>query len=155
MIVGIYDPTSAHLRLLPGLFHASRLPLSITVMALSVLCQLPLGLLITCLIGVEARPKALHKRDPNYDVLGGANFPDPGIIDVSGTSYVFGTVDGAGHNVPMVSNSDFSNAGGWSAITDAFPGTDVPAMGDGGWAAQMTTWAPDVNQLVCDAVAVD
>lgn len=117
-------------------------------MVLSVLCQLPLGLLLTCILGAEARPKHLQKRDPNYNVLSGANFPDPSIIDVSGISYVFGTVDGAGHNVPLVCNSDFSNAGGWSAIIDAFPGTDVPAMGDGGWATQMSTWAPDVNQLV-------
>lgn len=118
-------------------------------MVLSVLCQLPLGLLLTCILGADALPKQLHKRDPSYDVLGNdANFPDPSIVDVDGTSYVFGTVDGAGHNVPMVSNADFTNAGGWSAITDAFPGTDVPAMGDGGWATQMSTWAPDVNQLV-------
>lgn len=117
-------------------------------MVLSIFCQLPFGLLLSCALGVDGRPGHLHKRDPSYDVLRGANFPDPSILDVYGTSYVFGTVDGAGHNVPMSSNPDFSNAGGWSEITDAFPGTDVPAMGSGGWAAQMTTWAPDVVQLV-------
>ena len=81
-------------------------------------------------------------------MLNGANFPDPSILDVDGVSYVFGTVDGAGRNVPLTSNADFSNAGGWSAISEAFPQDDVPAVGAGGWAAQYTTWAPDVNQLV-------
>lgn len=113
----------------------------------SILRQLPLALLLFDVL-TSAAPSRLRKRDPEYDVLNGANFPDPSIIVVGGISYVFGTVDGAGHNVPMVSNSDFSNAGGWSAITDAFPDADVPAMGSGGWAAQMTTWAPDVNKLV-------
>lgn len=111
------------------------------------LCQLPIGLLLSCLSSAEARPSRLQRRDPSYNVLSGANFPDPSLLEVDGTAYVFGTVDGAGHNVPLTSNSDFSNTGGWSEITDAFPDTDVPAMGSGGWAAASTTWAPDVNQL--------
>ena len=109
------------------------------------LMQLPLGLLLASL--VAARPGRLSKRDPNYDVLGGANYPDPSIWIENGVAYTFATVDGAGRNVPMSSNPDFSNAAGWSAITEAFPQDDVPAVGSGGWAAPYTTWAPDVQQL--------
>ena len=98
--------------------------------------------------GVEARPNHFQTRGVEYNVLNGSNFPDPSVITVGSTTYVFGTNDGAGHNVPVTSNRNFGNATGWSAITDAFPSTNVPAMGAGGWAAQLTTWAPDVNQLV-------
>ncbi|KAF2170694.1 glycoside hydrolase family 43 protein [Zasmidium cellare ATCC 36951] len=89
----------------------------------------------------------LGKRDPNTDVLGGANFPDPTIINVEGTSYAFGTVDGQGHQVPVVSNPDFNNPSGWSSISDSFPSEGVPAFGPNGWAAPDTVWAPDVVRL--------
>ena len=83
-----------------------------------------------------------------YNVLNGANFPDPNILNVGGVNYAFATNDGAGHNIPVTSNPRFNDAGGWSEITDAFPSDGVPAFGDGGWAVEGTTWAPDVNQLV-------
>lgn len=89
----------------------------------------------------------LRKRDPNTDVLGGANFPDPTIINIGGTSYVFGTVDGNGHQVPVASNPDFNDPSGWSAISDSFPSEGVPAFGPNGWAAPNTIWAPDVVRL--------
>ena len=107
-------------------------------MLLSINLTLPLTLLLSSLVGAA----------PNYDVLGGANFPDPSIINVDGVSYAFGTPDGAGHNIPMTSNPDFSDASGWSEIIDAFPPEGVPAFGDGGWAIAGTNWAPDVNRLV-------
>ena len=114
----------------------------------SFLSQLQLGLLLAYLTDASAlRYHHLTKRDPSENVLGGANFPDPSIINVDGTSYAFSTTS-AGLGIPMVSNPDFSDASGWSAITDAFPSTDVPAFGDGGWAVPTTSWAPDVNQLV-------
>lgn len=129
------------------------LPFILTATMLwSNICQLPLGLLLTCLSSSSASAimsrGPIVKRDPEYNVLGGVNFPDPSIWEVDGVSYVFGTVDGNGHNVPMTSNSDFTDASGWSAITDAFPQEDVPAVGSGGWAVANTAWAPDVNQLV-------
>jgi hypothetical protein len=120
-------------------------------MLLSSACKLPLGLLSICVLGSDARPSRLLKRDNNINVLNGANFPDPSIIDYNGVSYVFGTVDGAGHNVPLTSNANFDDASSWSAITDAFPCANVPAFGSGGWAQANTTWAPDVNQLVSPA----
>lgn len=83
----------------------------------------------------------------NYDVLNGHNFPDPCIINVGGVSYAFGTSDGAGNSIPMTSNSDFSNAAGWAAVSDAFPYTNVPAFGSNGWAAPYSAWAPDVNHF--------
>lgn len=82
------------------------------------------------------------------DVLNGANFPDPSLLSVNGRTYVFGTVDGSGHNIPVTSNANFNNPADWSAITDAFPTANVPAFGDNGWAVAGTTWAPDVNHLV-------
>lgn len=117
-------------------------------MLLSTACQLALGLLSFCIFAVDARPSQLSKRDNNVNVLNGANFPDPSILAVDGTYYVFGTADGAGHDVPLTSNSDFNNAGGWSAVSDAFPSDGVPAMGGGGWATPGSIWAPDANQLV-------
>ena len=84
-----------------------------------------------------------------YDVLGNnANFPDPSIVVVGGVNYAFATNDGNGHNIPVTSNKHFNRPAGWSEITDAFPADGVPAFGDGGWAVEGTTWAPDVNQLV-------
>ena len=85
-----------------------------------------------------------------YDVLGNStNFPDPSIVNVKGVSYVFATNDGNGHNIPVTSNPHFNDPSGWSEIKDAFPTDGVPAFGDGGWAVEGTTWAPDVNHLVC------
>ncbi|KAK3697623.1 hypothetical protein LTR37_017361 [Vermiconidia calcicola] len=85
--------------------------------------------------------------DPKYNVLDGANFPDPSIVKVHGKSYAFATNDGAGHNIPVTSNPRFRKASGWSEITDAFPTKGVPAFQEGGWAVEGTTWAPDVNHL--------
>lgn len=114
---------------------------------ISTLYQLPLGLLSLSYLVAATPTAALHKRDPTQDVLHGSNFPDPCIIDVDGTSYAFGTVDGAGHSVPVASNPDFGDTGGWSGLSDAFPPDNVPAFAS--WAAPNTVWAPDVNQLVC------
>lgn len=84
----------------------------------------------------------------HFDVLNGANFPDPSIIRSNKVWYAFATNDGAGHNIPVTSNAGkFNDASGWSAITDAFPLDNVPAFGDSGWAVAGTTWAPDVNHL--------
>ncbi|KAF2720213.1 glycoside hydrolase family 43 protein, partial [Polychaeton citri CBS 116435] len=82
---------------------------------------------------------------PSIDVLGGINFPDPGLFQDNGVSYAFGTVDGAGNNVPVVSNGDFSNTGGWSGKSEAFPAGNEPS-----WAKQYTSWAPDVVQVDFD-----
>lgn len=115
----------------------------------SILRYFTLGLLLPSL--TSAKPilqERLSKRAPSYDVLGGANFPDPSIINVDGLTYAFGTVDGAGHSVPYTSNPDFNNPSGWSRIRDSFPSAGVPAFGNNGWAAVDTIWAPDVNRLV-------
>ena len=120
-------------------------------MLLSHFCQLPLVLLLSCLGEASTLPQQRSlKTEPDYNVLDGSNFPDPSILKVDGISYVFGTVDGAGHNIPMVSNRHYDHASGWSAITDAFPVTAVPAFGSDGWAEPLTSWAPDVQQLVSD-----
>lgn len=114
-----------------------------------------LGLLLPCLI--TAKPvrlnERLSKRAPSYDVLGGANFPDPSIINVDGLTYAFGTGDGAGNSVPYTTNADFNNPSSWSQVRDSFPSAGVPAFGGSGWAAVDTIWAPDVNRLVCTTTA--
>lgn len=92
---------------------------------------------------VEAWPTShLSKRAPRTDVLGGANFPDPTLLDEGGKTYAFGTVDGAGHQVPVTSSDDFNS---WSSISDSFPSAGVPAFSS--WAAPNTVWAPDINKL--------
>lgn len=63
-----------------------------------------------------------------YNVLNGADFPDPSIIYANGISYAFSTIDGD-TNVPIIHNDSFDNASGWSGITDAFPVDNVPAFG--------------------------
>ncbi|KAH9845201.1 glycoside hydrolase family 43 protein [Teratosphaeria destructans] len=113
-------------------------------MLLSQLCQLPVGLLAACILGAEAEYARLdggHVNATNIDVLDGHNFPDPAIVNVGSVSYVFGTSDGVGNAIPMTQNSEFDNAGGWSAVTDAFP-----QLGPS-WGTQYSTWAPDVSQL--------
>ncbi len=72
----------------------------------------------------------------HFDVLRGANFPDPSILIYKGIAYAFATNDGDGHNLSVTSNPNFSNASGWSAITDAFPTANVPAFGNNGWAVE-------------------
>ncbi|KAF7191601.1 Extracellular endo-alpha-(1-_5)-L-arabinanase 1 [Pseudocercospora fuligena] len=92
---------------------------------------------------VDASPThRLQRRAPRTDVLGGANFPDPTLLDDGGKTYAFATVDGAGHQVPVTSSDDFNT---WSAISESFPSEGVPAFSS--WAAPNTVWAPDVNKL--------
>jgi hypothetical protein len=106
-------------------------------------------LLLTSLNLVTSTPiQRLTKREPHVDVLSGANFPDSTLIAVDNITYVFGTDDGVGHQVPLTSNPDFEDPSGWSAISDAFPSEGVPAFGDGGWAVKGSLWAPDVVRLV-------
>lgn len=115
---------------------------------LSILQYVSLTLLLPSLTAAKPILKnRLSKRDPHFNVLGGANFPDPSIINVDGLAYAFGTVDGAGHSVPYTSNPNFNNPSGWSPIRDAFPSANVPAFGSNGWAAVDTIWAPDLNRL--------
>jgi len=107
------------------------------------------GLLLSSLGAASPTPASkLWKRDPAYDVLRGTNFPDPSLINLDGTTYAFGTGNQGnlqGVQVGMTSNPEFSNAGGWSAVTDAFPAESVPAFAN--WAQEGTVWAPDVNHL--------
>ena len=107
-----------------------------------------LGLIFPLL--VSARPtQTPKKRDPETGALGGANFPDPSVWLYDGTYYAFGTNNGLGQNIPVTSNTDFTNAGGWAPVQDAFPPDNVPAFSN--WAATGSTWAPDVSQLVSHA----
>ncbi|CAK4030734.1 glycoside hydrolase family 43 [Lecanosticta acicola] len=111
----------------------------------SSLCALALALLASSLVtAAPTQHSKIFKRAPAYDVLRGSNFPDPSIINVNGKSYAFGTVS-SGMEVPMASNPDFNDVGGWSGLSDAFPSANVPAFDN--WAAANTVWAPDVNQL--------
>lgn len=123
---------------------------SILIMFLTVSYSTTLAVVVlfrlACGIPTQESPR-LEKRDPNTDVLGGLNFPDPSIIDVEGTAYALGTVDGQGHQVPMTSNPNFNDPSGWSPVVESFPSESVPAFGANGWAAPNTVWAPDVVRL--------
>ncbi|EME40383.1 glycoside hydrolase family 43 protein [Dothistroma septosporum NZE10] len=95
------------------------------------------------LYAAEAVPTShrLSKRAPSYDVLHGADFPDPSIINVDGISSAFGT--GSGQlQVQYTSNPDFNNASGWAAPSESFPVGNQPS-----WAKPLTVWAPDVERL--------
>lgn len=114
-------------------------------MSSSSFSALAFALLASSLVTAAPTQTSKHlKRALTYDVLGGTNFPDPSIINVNGQSYAFGTQSGA-FQVPMTSNPNFSNSGGWSGVSDAFPIANVPAFNN--WAASSTVWAPDVNPL--------
>ncbi|MGH8879246.1 MAG: glycoside hydrolase family 43 protein [Stackebrandtia sp.] len=67
--------------------------------------------------------------NPVYD----ANFPDPGVLKLGATYYVYGTNDGV-HNVPVLTSTDLVN---WTLAGDALPEL-------GAWAETGRTWAPEV-----------
>ncbi|KJX92987.1 hypothetical protein TI39_contig4470g00004 [Zymoseptoria brevis] len=86
----------------------------------------------------------------NLDALNGTNFPDPCIIEVGNTNYLFGTNDKLSPTplrVPMTSSPDFNDPSSWSERTDAVPETNVPAFGSNGWASPGSIWAPSVLQM--------
>ena len=59
------------------------------------------------------------------------DFPDPDVIDVSGTYFAYGT-NSAGGNIQIIESSDLSH---WKTVGDALP---KPAS----WASTGFTWAP-------------
>jgi Glycosyl hydrolases family 43 len=61
------------------------------------------------------------------------DFPDPDVINVSGTYFGYGTNSGGG-NIQIIESSDLSH---WKTVGDALPN---PAS----WASTGTTWAPGV-----------
>jgi hypothetical protein len=64
------------------------------------------------------------------------DFPDPDVINVSGTYFAYGT-NAAGGNIQIIESSDLVH---WSLVGDALPG--LPR-----WADPGATWAPGVLQL--------
>jgi GH43 family beta-xylosidase len=65
-----------------------------------------------------------------------ANFPDPGVLKVGATYYVFATNTG-GRNAPVVVSTDLVH---WSSPTEALP--SLPT-----WAKSGRTWAPYVARM--------
>jgi len=61
------------------------------------------------------------------------DFPDPDVIDVSGTYYAYGT-NSAGGNIQIIDSSDLSH---WKTVGDALP---KPAS----WTSTGYIWAPGV-----------
>ena len=61
------------------------------------------------------------------------DFPDPDVIDVSGTYYAYGT-NSAGGNIQIIESSDLSH---WKTVGDALP---KPAS----WTSTGDIWAPGV-----------
>ncbi|KZV62716.1 glycoside hydrolase family 43 protein [Peniophora sp. CONT] len=87
------------------------------------------------LVPLSVCAAALSKRSINGPVIT-ANFPDPAILTVDGTYYVFSTT-GAGKHVPVQTSTDFVN---WTPLPDALPTV-------GNWSTGHNVWAPDVIQL--------
>ena len=94
--------------------------------------------------------RALVQRSEAGPEIGGANFPDPGVIQVGSTWYAFATrTKGSNLHIQIAQSSDFNT---WTIVNnadgsqkDALP--TVPA-----WVPQAqgaaNTWAPDVQILV-------
>jgi beta-xylosidase len=63
----------------------------------------------------------------------GGDFPDPGVLEVGGTWYAYGT-NGPGGTVPLLASTDLVH---WTDRGDAMPQV-------GSWATSGNTWAPEV-----------
>ena len=61
------------------------------------------------------------------------DFPDPDVVDVSGTYYAYGT-NSAGGNIQIIRSTDLSH---WKTVGDALPKA-------ASWASTGYTWAPGV-----------
>ena len=90
---------------------------------------------LLALVPLAVNAATLSKRSINGPVIT-ANFPDPAILTVDGTYYVFSTNSG-GKNVPVQTSTDFVN---WTPLADALPTV-------GAWSTGANVWAPDVIQL--------
>lgn len=66
------------------------------------------------------------------------NFPDPGVLQVGDTFYLYAT-NGSGRNVQVARSTDFLN---WEILPDAMPALPKWAKLTGG-----LTWAPEVIQI--------
>jgi beta-xylosidase len=69
----------------------------------------------------------------------GKNFPDPGVLVVDGSYYVYGT-NGATGNVPLLTSTDLVR---WTDGGDVLP--DL-----GGWARAGDTWVPEAVRVSAD-----
>ncbi|VDB87791.1 unnamed protein product [Peniophora sp. CBMAI 1063] len=90
---------------------------------------------LLALVPLSVSAATLNKRSINGPVITD-NFPDPAILTVDGTYYVFSTNSG-GKNVPVQTSTDFVN---WTPLADALPTV-------GAWSTGVNIWAPDVIQL--------
>ncbi|KAK0956802.1 hypothetical protein LTR33_016223 [Friedmanniomyces endolithicus] len=117
------------------------------------LLALSASLIQLCISAPVTRPEvtlvehSLIKRSETGPEMGGANFPDPSIIQVGSTWYAFATRTlGTSLHIQIASSPDFVT---WSIVKnsdgsqkDALPG--LPAWVD---TSSPNTWAPDLIQL--------
>jgi hypothetical protein len=87
---------------------------------------------INTIRGVAGPCKSVQGRNPDGPVYP-FDFPDPDVIDVSGTYYAYGT-NSAGGNIQIIKSSDLSD---WKTVGDALPKA-------ASWASTGYTWAPGV-----------
>jgi len=105
---------------------------------------------------IELRPRSSYRVarvDPSY--YNGANrpkrvlenFPDPGLLQVNGTWYAFGTNEANNDTevprVPVAISSDFLN---WTKLESR-----QVLLPDGDWETDVNHWAPDAMQRVSTA----
>ena len=88
---------------------------------------------IDAISGVATTCQSLHDGGPGGPVYP-FDFPDPDVIDVSGTYYAYGT-NAAGGNIQIIESADLSQ---WRTVGDALPRL-------ASWASPGSTWAPGVT----------
>ncbi|KAF2764357.1 Arabinanase/levansucrase/invertase [Teratosphaeria nubilosa] len=98
-------------------------------------------------VEVTSIKQVFEKRSESGPKIGGANFPDPAIINVSNAWYAFATrTIGSSIHIQVAKSTDFSS---WALVYnsdgtqyDALP--NLPAWVD---SSSPNTWAPDIVQL--------
>ncbi|RMZ09910.1 hypothetical protein D0862_03435 [Hortaea werneckii] len=91
--------------------------------------------------------RANIKRSMGGPLIGGANFPDPSVIQVGNTWYAFATrTIGSSVHIQVAQSTDFNN---WNIVenADGSQKDALPNLPSWVYGASPNTWAPDVIQI--------
>ncbi|KAI7220156.1 glycoside hydrolase family 43 protein [Hortaea werneckii] len=91
--------------------------------------------------------RANIKRSMGGPLIGGANFPDPSVIQVGNTWYAFATrTIGSSIHIQVAQSTDFNN---WNIVknADGSQKDALPNLPSWVYGASPNTWAPDVIQI--------
>lgn len=121
-----------------------------TTVLVVVMVVFTIVLVVTLPIELHTRGSRSDRTDPSYydeanrprRVLD--NFPDPGLLQVNGTWYAYGTNEANNNTevprVPVAISSDFLH---WNKLDSR-----QVLLPDGGWETNVNHWAPDTMQRV-------